>query len=174
MNNLGSAILQEIEFAEHHFHHKSRCYGKSADQSGNNWATEDGLTPFQCISGNNDFGSDLNDEAKVFGSSDTPFMAGHIFFDVGGILIVGVSVDTHYVLRLVWSTVDLATGLSAGNYSTKLIKFNSANPTISAGFPVQFDTPKIAVGTKVWTQCKNATDNATVDFLFNSHGYTGS
>lgn len=169
--DLDSEILEETRFVEHHLHNRSRAYGKSGDQSGDDWAVENGLTSFQCISGNGDFGSDANDEAKIFGPDDTPFISGQTLFDPGNVLIVGVSSGTPYVLRMVWSDTDILTGIAAGDYTSEHILFDSANPQLSAGVPIRFDCPKLPVGTKVWMQCKNATDNATLDFLIDSHGY---
>ena len=39
------------------------------------------------------------------------------------------------------------------------------------GAPFDIQTPRIAVGTKVWIQARNATDNATVDFFVGLHEY---
>jgi hypothetical protein len=63
--------------------------------------------------------------------------------------------------------------ITAGQYSTLMVKFDTANPQLSAGIPIATNSPKIAIDAKVWIQCKNATDNATVDFFITgAHGYT--
>lgn len=162
----------ETNYTEHHHHRKNRSYGKSADQSGNDWALEDSLTAFQAISGNTAYGADVNDEAKIFGTEDTPLIAGQTLFDIGGILVVGVSNDDPYILRIVWGTGTMGDAITAGQYSTIMVKFDSANPTVSAGIPFMTSSPKITVGDKVWIQCKNGTDNATIDFFITeAHGY---
>lgn len=172
MNDLNSKIEREVRIIEHHLHRVSRSFGISADQSGNNWCTEDRLVPFTAISGNNDFGADPGDEAKIFGSADTPFITGHTFFDPGFILVNAVSSDSVYFIRLVWSTVDIATGISDGNYSTIPFKFDSFNPVQSTSFIlVPIGNDELPVGTKVWIQIKSAVDNATLSFYISAHGY---
>lgn len=168
----GNVDNAEVKYIEHHLHRRNRSYGKSADQSGSDWALEDSLTAFRAISGNAAYGSDANDEAKIFGTSDTPLISGQTYFDIGGLLIVGVSNDDPFILRIVWDTTDMATGIAAGQYSTIMVKFDTTNPQLSAGIPLATNSPKIAVGNKVWIQTKNATNNATIDFfLTESHGY---
>lgn len=163
--------LQEAEYAEHHFHNRDRTYGISADQSGDNWATEDRLTPFVATSGNGDYGSDPNDEAKVFGAGDTPIIAGQTLFDPGEIIVSNVSNDNMFIVRVVWGTGTMAAAILAGQYSTKPAKFDSLNPQLTANTTVKIKTPKLAAGTKVWVQIKNNTDNSTLNFFVDAHGY---
>lgn len=166
-----SAILTKAEYVDHHIHRKERWFGQSADQSGNDWALEDSLTSFQAISGNGVYGSDANDEAKVFGTEDTPILPGQTLYDCHKILIVGVSNDNEFILRFVWGTGTMADAITAGQYTTKMIKFDSINPQLTAGEPIEVSIPKNAIGNKLWCQCKNGTDNATVDFYIGAHGY---
>lgn len=163
--------FKEIEYAEHHLHHKSKTYGKSADQSGNNWATENVFTPYVAISGAGDFGSDSNDEAKVFGSEDTPVWPGQEFFDPGEIIVTNVSNDNLFLIRIAWGIGTLSEAIAAGQYSTKPAKFDSTNPQVTANTSVILSTEKLAVGTKVWVQIKNGTNNATINFFVDAHGY---
>ncbi len=169
--NLDDA-LNEVEIIEHHLHAKSRVFGISADQSGNNWATEDRLAAFIAISGNGDFGSDPNDEAKVFGTADTPFITGQTYFDTGAITVTNVSNDNVYIIRIVWGTGTMADAVLAGQYSEKAFKFDSTNPQLTSNEQIDIGMPPIPVGTKVWVQVKNGTDNATLNFLVDVHGYT--
>lgn len=155
----------------YHLHNRERWFGKSADQSGNDWALEASLTPFRAISGNADFGSDLNDEALVLGTEDTPIITSQTHFDLHRLLIVGVSVDTPYILRIVYGTGTMADAITAGQYSDVMVKFDSVNPTVSAGTPVDLVFPRNLNGNKIWIQTKNATNNATIDFFVGVHGY---
>lgn len=167
-----NAIFTEVEYLDHHFHRKARSYGKSADQSGNDWALEDSLTSFRAISGNAAYGSDANDEAKIFGTDDTPLISGQTKFDIGGLLIVGVSNDDPFILRFVYGTGTMADAITAGQYTTLMVKFDTTNPQLSAGIPIPVGCPKITNGNKVWCQTKNGTDNATIDFFITeAHGY---
>jgi len=156
-----------------HFHSQGRWLGKSADQSGNDWGA-DTLTPFQAISGNGVYGADANDEAKVIGSGDMPIITGNVKFDLHRLLIVDVSVDTVYKLRIVYGSGTMAAAITAGQYSETMIKFDSSNPQQSAGIPFDVQMPRISSSTcKVWIQAKCATDNATVDFFVGLHEYVG-
>ena len=47
------------------------------------------------------------------------------------------------------------------------------NPQTGAGAPIDVRMPRIACGSKVWVQAKNATDNATIDFFCGGHEYPG-
>lgn len=170
--NLNNQVLAETEIIEHHFHRRNRSFGKSADQSGNNWATEDRLTPFTAISGNGVYGADANDEAKVFGSSDTPFITGHTYFDPGYLLVTDVSDDDVYIIRMIWGTGTMADAITAGQYSTIPFKFDSVNLNLStADTLIPIGNQRLAVGTKVWIQIKSSTDNATLSFYMDAHGY---
>lgn len=77
------AIYDEVVEIERHLHNRERWFGISGDQSGNDWAVEAGLNAFRAISGNGDFGSDANDEAKVLGTADTPAISGRTKHDGG-------------------------------------------------------------------------------------------
>jgi hypothetical protein len=153
---------------DEHFHNTEYWFGKSADQSGNNWGTRDLLTPYQAISGNNDFGSDLNDEAKVLGSDDTPVVAGKNEIDIRRILIVDCSAITPYFIRLVHGTGTFAAAVAAGQYTTAMYIKESA---AGRGSPFDIIQLKIPAGHKVWVSIKNATDNATLDFYVGVHEY---
>ena len=151
-----------------HFHNRERWFGKLGVQTATDWADPASLTPFVAISGNGDFGTDLNDEAQIFGSDDTPFMVGQILFDFRRISIIDVSNATPYVLRFIWGTGTMADAEAAGQYTEIVIHQQTA-----AGQNKAQDllSEKLAVGTKVWGRAKNVTNNATISFLVGSHGY---
>jgi hypothetical protein len=163
-------IEEEVKEVEEHIHTRERWFGKSADQSGNDWAL-DGLTPYQAISGNNAYGSDADDEAKVLGTDDTPVITGMTVFDLHRVLVVHVSQDSVYKMRFVYGTGTMAAAISAGQTSEIMVKFDAANPQQSAGIPFEVKMPRLAVDTKVWCQAWNATDDATVDFFIGLHEY---
>lgn len=167
----GSVAYMTAE-VEEHLHSQEWWFGISTDQSGDNWAA-DRLVPFQAISGNGDYGGDANDEAKVIGADDTPVGAGMTLFDMHRILIDAVSQGTVYKLRVVWGDGTMSEAILAGQYSESQFLFDSVNPQLSAGIPVDIRLPRLDVGTKVWVQCKNATDNATIDFYVGLHEYEG-
>lgn len=157
--------LDEIET---HFHSRERWVGKSADQSGDDWAA-DNLTAFQCISGNGDYGGDANDEAKVLGADDTPIISGMVYFDLHRVLVSDASSITPYKIRIVYGTGTMAAAITAGQYTEVMM-----TPVASVRrSPIDVPLPRQLAGTKVWMQCKNATNNATLDFFVGVHEYEG-
>ena len=164
------AIQDEVTEIEHHIHNKERWFGQSGDQSGNDWAA-DNLTPLDVISGDNAYGSDADDEAKVLGTADTPVIAGMTKFDLHRFLIVGVSQDSVYKFRIVWGTGTMADAITAGQTSEFMVKFDSVNPQQSAGIPFDVRMPRLDADTKVWVQAWNATNDATASFFVGLHEY---
>lgn len=162
-------ILDIVTEIERHLHSPERWFGKAADQSGDNWAA-DTFTPYQCISGAGVYGADVDDEALLIGSDDTPTVAGFAEFDLHRVFIVEVSVFSTYKMRVIWGTGTMAAAISAGNYSEFMLKFDTIG-NVSAAFPLEMQMPSLDSGTKVWMQCKNVTDNATVDFFVGLHEY---
>jgi hypothetical protein len=164
-------LLEQAYRSQQHVHSREYWFGISGDQSGNDWGDGTSLTPYRAISGNGDFGGDANDEAKVLGTDDTPILAGGLTVDVHRILVVGVSVDTEWRLRIVWGTGTMADAITANQVSALMVKFDSVNPQLSAGVPVDVRMPGFDVGYKVWIQAQNATNNATIDFYVGVHEY---
>jgi len=167
------SLAYRIHEIEKHFHSRGRWLGKLGTQTATAWA-DDTLTPYQAISGNDDYGGDVNDEALVVGTDDAPQITGMVKFDLHKVLITAVSVDTVYKLRIVYGSGTMAAAIIAGQYSEFMVKFDSSNPQQSAGIPFHVQMPRLTSGTdKVWIQAWNATDNATVDFFVGIHEYEG-
>jgi hypothetical protein len=159
----------ESSETEGHFHTIERSFGKSADQSGNDWALESSLTLFRCISGSGAYGGDANDEAKVTGTADTPMVAGNTRYDLSSFSIIDTSSTTAYHIRFVYGTGIMADAITAGQYSTKPYKRDG---TQGRQPPFEIRLPRLTSGShKIWVQCKNASDNATLDFLVTVHEY---
>ena len=169
---VNNSLAYRVHEIEKHFHNQECWRGKKAAQTATEWA-DDVLTPFQCISGNNDYGSDPDDEALVLGVDDTPFILGRVKFDAHRIFIDDVSSSTLYKMRFIWGTGTMADAITAGQFSCIHLKFDGIGST-SASFPVDVKMPRLNSGVdKLWAQCWNVTDNATVDFLIGIHEYQG-
>ncbi len=158
-----------VELATHH-HSPGRWFGISGDQTGNNWGTTT-LSPFQAISGDNTYGADTNDEAKVIGSDDTPIIAGKSYFDPHFLFVEDVSHASMYMLRIIWGTGTMANAILAGQYSEEPVQSDPTNPQQANGAAIKLHMPRLTAGTKVWVQAWHATDNATIDFLIGIHEY---
>lgn len=172
------SLAYKVNEIEQHLHSRERWFGISGNQSGNDWAT-DTLTPFVAISGADTYGTDHSggagsvDEAYVLGTDDTPAISGKVMFNVHRLLILDVDHDTPYKLRIVYGAVDRATAVSAGDYSEVVVKFDAANPTTSAGTPVEIQMPRCDLTCMIWIEAWNASDDSQIDFLVGIHEYDG-
>ena len=163
-----NSLAYKVHEIERHFHSKELWYGKLGSQTSTDWFEAESLTPFRAISGDGAFGADTNDEALVVGSGDTSATNG-AYFDFHEYLIEAASATTSYVIRLVYGTGTLAAAVTALQYSDTMFRV----PANARQTPVIVQMPRVAVGTKVWVQAKNATNNATVDFFVGLHFYEG-
>ena len=172
LSGTANSLAYRIEEIEKHFHNRERWIGKRGSQTATEWGIDTSITAFQAISGDNAYGADADDEALVLGTGDSPLITSMTKYDFHRILVVGVSVDTHYKLRLVYGSGTMGAAITAGTYTEVIVKFDSTNPQQSAGIPFDVMMPRGTCGTtKVWIQAWNATNNATIDFLVGIHEY---
>jgi hypothetical protein len=175
---VSNSLAYRVHEIEKHFHNDERWYGKSADQSGvNPWATSlsaAGMrTSFRATSGSSAFGADANDEALCWGVNDTLSIAGVTMtkLDFHEIFVTASSVTTIWYLRIIYGSGTMADAITAGQFSClPLVADAAQNGSIDIIIPIMM--PRVTIGThKIWIQGKNATDNATIDFLIGVHGY---
>lgn len=168
-------IQRDAEYSEEHVHTKARWYGKKAVQTATEWAVrlDTGLSLlYRTISGAGVYGADANDTALVFGSGDTFAALSNniVMFDCHQILVVANSSATLTLLRMVYGTPtqSLADAVNANQYTEfPYLRANADNVR-----KIQdIKTPLIRIGSQVWIQSMNASDNATVDFIVGVHGY---
>jgi hypothetical protein len=150
-----------------------QCWaGKLATQTATEWLDVTSLTPFRAISGLNDYGGDANDEALLIGSGDTSFRAGSTKRTINEILIVELSTDTPWKIRLVWGSGTLAAAIAAQQFTCQMMQ-NIVSGSKAGGVPLRIEMPKIDIGVdKMWMIAKNATDNATIDILIGIKEFT--
>lgn len=169
---VSNSLAYKVHEIERHFHGRERWFGKLAVQTATDWA-ENNLSPFRAISGNNAYGTDANDEAKILGTADTPAMAGNVRFDLHRIFIVAASVETVWKMQLIYGTGTMAAALAADQFSTFMFKIDAAASS-SPALPVDVMMPRGTCGaTQVWARAWCATNNATVDFFVGFHEYEG-
>lgn len=172
LNGVEDSLAYRTDEIEKHFHNRERWVGKKAVQTGTDWA-DDVLTPFQAISGNNDYGSDVNDEALVLGTDNTPIIPGNVKFDIRRFLITELSATTQYKLRIIYGTGTMGDAITANQY-TEFVVINTATGPFSGGEPSSIMMPRLNCGIdQVWVQAWNNTNNATIDFLVGIHEYVG-
>ena len=163
------SALDEIHILEEHFHNREYMFGKLAPQTATNWGDRASLAAYRAISGNNDFGTDLNDEALILGTADTPVRLTSTQFDMRRIQVLDVSVATVFILRIIHGTGTMADAETDGQYTeTSSLQVTAPNGQAK---PIDAYQEKIPVGEKVWIRAKNATDNAWIDLLVGLHEY---
>jgi hypothetical protein len=166
-----SSVYAETVEIEHHLHNREEWFGKKAVQTATDWGDPESLTPYRAISGAGVYGADANDEAQVLGTDDTPYRVGKAYFDIHRLFMVAFSVDTPYLLRIVYGVGTMADAIAAGQYSVIPVATNQTPANKSTGNPINTLMPRVAADTKIWIQAMNATNNATVDFLVGIHEY---
>ena len=164
-------ILAEIVEVDRHFHNREIWFGKTPVQTATDWGTPDSLAPFRAISGLGVYGADANDEALVLGTADTPYDVTMTYFDPHTIFVVDFSHAAPYMIRLIWGTGTMAQAIIDEQFS--LIPAITTNLPVaqSGGYPFPVKVPRKAADTQVWVQCKNANNNAYIDFLLGIHEY---
>jgi hypothetical protein len=152
-------MQNSINDIEQHLHDYEHWYGKLA---GGRVATDNTLTPFQAVSGNNTWGTPV----QVLDVNDTPYQAGKLRFDPHRVTITDASVTTVYRLRLsVGNTY--AAGIAAGTYTSIVVRIAASTRMT----PIDIRIPDQVVGTKLWAAIWNATNGATLDFFLGMHDY---
>ena len=158
-------ILIDTTLLLEYVNNREIWFGKKAVQTGTDWAEEFSLTPYQAISGNGNFGSDPGDEALVMGTEDTPIFTDQTHFKLARITVVNTSETSPYAFRIIWGTGTMADAIIAEQYTSLTLTYDNF-----ACVPFPMIMPQLANGYKIWIQCKNITDNATVDFFIGVFG----
>lgn len=171
MRFIGGAMWnKELEYTEEHLHHAVRWYGKSADQSGDNWASKTSMTPYVATSGDNTWGTvDTADIAKLFGADDT-LETGNMSGDFNEVLVTANTSNTVYRCRIIWATgaQTISDAITANQYSEFMYLRASGDSVRKIMFT---PTPVIGIDAKIWLQTWNATNDATITFFVGVHGY---
>lgn len=161
-----SKEFREIQEVERHLHNRERWFGVAASPSGEvNVGDSDSMTPFQVISGNDQFGAWL----QLLGSGDTPSITGMTLFDPHEMLITDVQrASTIHRLQFAWGASG-ASALAAGMYTEEMFK-----PQAAAFISVAIDmhAKRQLATTKVWARSwADSQVSGTVDLFLGIHEY---
>jgi len=140
-------------------------FGKKTVQTETDWAEESSLTPFTAISGNGIFGIDEGDEAQIIGTGDTPLFTSQTHFKVFRIAITNSSETSPYAFRIVFGKGTIEDAIAAEQYTGLILTYDNF-----ASVPFNIILPQLKNGYKIWLQCKNAVDNATISFFVGVFG----
>jgi len=155
---------------ERHLHHYERWFGAAAVPNAEVHVADSittSATAFQMDAGNDTWGSYL----QILGSSDTPAITGSVYFDLHRLAIVTVeNANATHLVQVVFGATGVA-GLTAGSYTEFVFRPQSVQ---GAEMIVDFQTRRIAAGTKAWIRCwVSGANTSTVDFFFGLHEYEG-
>ena len=142
-----NSLAYRVAEIERHLHSHARWVGMRVPQTATLWA-DDSLTPFRATSGNNTYGADPGDAALVLGLGDMPRQAGMLHFDPHKVLIVSLSHDSPYKLRVIHGPGTMAAAITAGAYSETMVKID-ALPQASPYLPMTVQTQYLSVGDNV-------------------------
>ena len=138
-----NSLAYKVEELNKTLLNRCRWFGKSADQSGNDWAAQ-GLTPYTLVSGDNTWG----DWAKLVGSADVPLTVGYTRYTINQIGLLSAAEEAAFLVQFVWDATDAATGLAAGNYTETMVLSKE-----SSNFGAEVVMPRIPVTDKMWARC---------------------
>jgi len=169
---ISNSLAYRVHEIEKHVHSREYVYGISASQAGNDWALENTLNHYTAISGVGTWGADANDEAKVWGTDDVGH-GSNVKMDLHRVFVKALSVDTPFLVRIVYGTGTMPDAITAGQMSTFIVQNNPAGNK-AGGSPISIQMPRITMGTtKMWVQIACATNNATMQFFILAHEYAG-
>lgn len=174
---VNNSLAYKVEEMEKHIHNVERWIGISGDQSGTDWSDSVSdatmIPPFVAISGDDTYGADADDEAKILGTSDLPLITDMVKSDIHHLFVVASDDTSIWWLRVVYGSGTMADAITAGQYSEYPVIPDAA---VQGSISVVTDIlmPRITCGTdKIWVQGKNTTDNATISFYVGLHEYSG-
>jgi len=154
---------------DRHVHAREHWVGIHGAVDATHWGG-DTLTPFVAISGAAAYGAGANDEAFVLGSADTPAFTGDVYFDVHQMAVVASNSTSPWKLRLIWGTGTMAQAIIDEQFTETMVTVASQAGRLGTA---AIRMRRVAVGTQVWVQAKNATDNATISLFVGLHSYEG-
>lgn len=174
---VNNSLAYKVHEIEKHFHNTERWIGMSGDQSGTDWSdsvSDATMIPvFVAISGDDTYGADADDEAKIIGTSDLPIQTDMVKADIHNIYVTAADDTSIFWLRIVYGSGTMADAITAEQYSEfPVLADAAAGGSIAVVTPVMM--PRITAGTdKVWIQAKNTTDDAEIEFYVGLHEYAG-
>jgi len=166
-----ATVYAETEVIERHLHNSEIWFGLRAPQTADNFAQRWTLAPYVATSGNNVYGTALADLAQVIGPLDTPAQAGMEFFDLHRILVIDMSSDTLYNVRIAWGTGTFNEAIADAQFQDFAIITGTALGNYIGGGPMDILSSRLAVGTSVWMSIWNFTNDATLEFQVGVHEY---
>lgn len=169
LEGVHNSLAYRVMEIERHTHSYARWLGLATVPSGETHRADPAATAasaFQIDAGSSAYGAWV----QVLGSSDTPLLAGSVYFDLHRLLVTTTERSSPYVMQVAFGET-AAGALTAGTYTE--IVFAPASNLVNSG-PIDLQSRRHLSGTKVWARCicpGQAT--ATLDFYIGIHEYEG-
>ncbi len=107
---------------------------------------------------------------QVLGSTDTPAIAGSVYYDLHEFLMTAAERNELYIMQVGFGVTGAA-ALTAGTYTEE--PFMPANQVIDSA-PLDLHTRRQLAGTLAWVRCIcPGRDTAELDFIIGIHEYPG-
>lgn len=166
---VSNSLAYRIHEIERHIHGYERWFETAATPNGGTHVADaigTGGGAFQLDAGNDGWGAWI----QMLGTTDTPAIAGSVYYDPQRILIESTERDATYFLQFGYGATGSA-ALTAGSY-TESIVIPSSNLTDSG--PMEVQSRRQTAGTKLWgrTMCPGQ-NTATIDLYPGIHEYPG-
>jgi len=167
LSGVVDSLAYKICEAEHHVHNRGRFWGSNGAATETNAIEANVDAPFVAMSGNDMWGTAI----PICGTGDDPTDGLGDKFDPHLVLVTDTDHTTPYRIRLIYGTGTSGEAIAADQWSEEMF-ITSGGPFLS-GTPVDFIMERVDVGSKLWVQVWNATDESTVSFFWGCHPYAG-
>lgn len=165
-----NSLAYRVHEIEKHAHSRGRFWGAVAVPDETNAIEANVNRPFAATSGANTWGAAI----PICGTDDMPVPTGEVKHDAHRFLISDLDNDTTpWRVRLIYGTGTSAAAIGAEQWSEEMIESNAVPGNRAGGTPLDFQMPRIDVGTKLWAQVWNDTNNEVMSFFWGAHGYAG-
>jgi hypothetical protein len=168
LQTTSDSIEDEVEEIDQHSHNVERWWGSNGAATETNAIAATVTAPFQATSGNDDWGTAV----PICGTSDNPVLSSQTTFDAHRLLVTDLDDETDpWRIRIIWGTGTSAAAISADQWSEVMVVSNAVPGNRAGGVPVDIRMPPIDVGSKMWAQSWNNTNNEILRFFWGAHGY---
>jgi len=165
-----NSLAYKVHEIEKHFHGRERWWGATGAPTETNAIAATVTVPCVARSGGNTWGTAI----PICGTGDNPVLATDAKFDAHRIFVVDLDDDTTpWRVRLIYGTGTSADAITAGQWTEMMTMTNAVPGNRAGGSPVDVMMPRVDVGTKVWVQVWNDTNEEDLSFYWGAHGYAG-
>ena len=169
-----NSLAYRVHEIDRHFHSYERWLGKAVTPSATHFANRIGKTEsggsevaLQIDAGDDDWGT----WTQIMGSSDTPVVAGNVYFDLHRILVYATEHTTQLYFLQFAAGVDGATAITNNTFCSIPYRSTAVNQDKGSIF---IQMRRVAAGTNIWARSfAPGKSTSTIDFWIGLHEYEG-